>query len=379
MERQDTESRFVERVGHFAKTAAGPVFGDPVPSPEALASLRMEAAREGLTGIQVPVGSGGLGYSFSCKSQCCEILARADFGFAMSVVNTQNVAQKLAATASEELKQRYIPALLSGERTACTAITEPTTGSDAAAMRTTARRDGSGWTLDGEKSWIINAEHAETIIVYAQTGEISDGRGVAAFLVDTDRPGIERTKDVGLAGQDAIAAGGFRLSGYRASTEEMLAPAGTAFRSILQEINGARIYVAAMCNGMVDTALARTIEYGKSRETFGKPLAGHQGWRWPLARASAALEASRHLVSKAEAEVDAGADTQLIAAQAKIVATDMAAREIPALMQAMGAAGLDSREPFSRYLMATRIATLADGSTEMLLDRVAHLITKDPV
>ena len=105
MERQDTESRFVERVGHFAKTAAGPVFGDPSFTGSACFPS-MEAAREGLTGIQVPVGSGGLGYSFSCKSQCCEILARADFGFAMSVVNTQNVAQKLAATASEELKQR---------------------------------------------------------------------------------------------------------------------------------------------------------------------------------------------------------------------------------------------------------------------------------
>ncbi len=379
MDHKEAESALVASVQRFATHAVAPVFSQTAQTPQSLSSLRVEAAKLGLTGIQVPESYGGLALPFSAKSRSCEILARVDLSFAMSIVNTQNVAQKLSVAAADGLRERFIPPLLSGERTACTAITEPSAGSDAAAMRTTARPVNGSWRLEGEKSWIINARHAETVIVYAQTAGIGDGRGVAAFIVDTNRPGVERTHDIAMSDQDAIGVGGFRFDGYLATPDEMLAPPGEAFRAILQEINGARVYVAAMCNGMVAAALDRVIAYGKTRQTFGKPLREHQGWRWPLARASAALAASRHLTAAAEAAVDSGTDAQLLAAQAKIVATEMATQQVPALMQAMGAAGLDSREPFTRFLAGTRIATLADGSTEMLLERVAHLISKDSI
>ena len=211
------------------------------------------------------------------------------------------------------------------------------------------------------------------IVLYAQTDAGSGGRGIACFLVDARRAGFVREPAFALTGQHAIGAGGFRLQGYVAADEEMLQPPGRAFKSALASINGARCYIAAMCNGMVGEALRVALAYGRQRQAFGKPLAGHQGWRWRLAEAGTELAASRLLVAQAAECIEAGADAQLVAAQAKLFATRMAERQLPALAQAMGAEGLRESHPFGRHLAGARVASFVDGSSEMLLERIAAL------
>ena len=151
----------------------------------------------------------------------------------------------------------------------------------------------------------------------------------------------------------------------------MLQPAGKAFKAAMASINGARTYVAAMCCGMVGEALRVASEYGARRTAFGSPLSGHQGWRWRLAEASSELAACQMMVNAAAACIDAGQDAQLIAAQAKLLATRMADRQIAALAQAMGAEGLREEHPFGRHAVGARVANFTDGSTEMLLERIA--------
>jgi len=341
-----------------------------------IATLR-EAAALGWLGLQIPQERGGLGLPFSVKSQLTEILAGADFGFALSLVNTMNIGHKLVRDAPH-LADRYLPDLLSGARLASTALTEPGAGTDFGAITTTATRDQDGWVLNGGKAWIINAAASDVILAYAQTEPGSRGAGIAAFLIDGRREGFSRRDAFALTGQHSIGVGGFELQGYRARSDEMVQAPGQAFKYALNDINGARTYVAAMCCGMVDAALKIAADYGRRRETFGQRLVDHQGWRWSLADADIDLAAARALVRHAEARVDTGAEARHEAARAKVFATRMAERHLPALGQLMGAEGLSAKYPFGRHIMGAKISGLVDGSSEILREGLAMRFAKAP-
>jgi alkylation response protein AidB-like acyl-CoA dehydrogenase len=333
----------------------------------------VEAAAIGLTRMEVPVAWGGLGLGFQVKAQVAELLGAADFGFTMSLINTHNVAAKLARDAPADVARRYVGELIAGRRLGCTALTEAGAGSDFGAITTRATRTAAGWRIDGAKAWITNATEVDVIVLYAQTEPGSGGRGIACFVVDATRDGFVREPGFALSGQHAIGAGAFRLDAYRAADDELLHPAGQAFKAALRSINGARCYIAAMCNGMVGEALRIALQHGEARRSFGMPLAEHQGWRWRLAEASADLEAGRLLVGRAAALLQHGQDAQLAAAQAKLFCTRMAERRLPELAQAMGAEGLREQYPFGRHLAGARVASFVDGSSEMLLERIAAL------
>lgn len=331
------------------------------------------AAAVGLTGIEVPQALGGMGCSFSTKVRVAEILAAADFGVAMALINTHNVARKLADHPNTSLARSYLPALLSAERIGCTALTEPGAGSDFAAITTRAKVSAGGWVLNGEKAWITNATIADCFVTYVQTKEVGDMSGIACVLVDAHREGFVRGAASDLVGLHTIGSGSFRLVDYIARDDEMIGKPGAAFKAILREINGARIYVAAMCCGMLQSTIDTVGTYGAKRHTFSKPLVDHQGWRWVLAEAASEAAAARALVQAAAAQLDANADVQLIAAQAKIVATRAVETHLPTLAHLMGAEGLRQHYPLARHLVGARFAGLVDGSTEMLLERVAKL------
>lgn len=335
------------------------------------------ACAEGLAGIDVPAEHGGLGLGFATKCAAAERLARVDFGFALALLNTQNVAQKLARSAPSEMAARIIPGILAGERIGCTAITELGAGSDVGRMATRATRIDGGWRLDGEKAWLINGRHADTVILYAQTDPALGTRGIAGFIVEASAPGFARVDNSELAAQSSIGTGGIRLDGCEVADDALFAPPGAAIRTMLDGINGARVYVGAMCVGMVAAALDIAGAYGERRVTFDKPLADHQGWRWALADCAGELAAARALVREAVAVVAAEGPAARIAAEAKLFATQMADRQLPRMLQAMGAEGLRDAYPLVRFLAAARVASFADGSSEMLRERIVTLMRKE--
>jgi alkylation response protein AidB-like acyl-CoA dehydrogenase len=363
----------LDRVAAFAREVVAP--GAPEWERERRVGREaiVAAAALGLCRLEVPEAHGGLGLPYSVKVAVAERLAAADFGFAFSLVNTHNVAAKLAREAAPRLVERWVPGLMAGRLIGCTALTEPGAGSDFGAIATRAVRTDRGWRLDGAKAWITNASQADVAVLYAQTEPGSGARGIAGFAIDAHRAGFVREPAFALAGQHAIGAGGFRLEAYVATDDEMLQPPGRAFKAALGSINGARTYVAAMCCGMVGEALRVAAGHGERRRAFGQPLADHQGWRWRLAEASAELAACRLMVADAVARIDAGADAQLAAAQAKLLATRMAERQLPVLAQSMGAEGLRETHPFGRHQAGARVASFVDGSSEMLLERIAAI------
>lgn len=337
------------------------------------ASLYRHAGEIGLTGIEIPSEHGGLSFGYKTKLQACADLAAQDFGFAMSVINSHNVALRLCKSAPSSVTQRYLPALLAGESKSCTALTEPGTGSDVAAIQTRAKREGNHWVIDGHKSWIVNARCADTAVVFAQTKAVGKPDGIAAFLVDLNLPGAERYPiDSGIS-QISMGTGGFRLNDVVVDDECLLLDAGTAFKSILDEINGARVYVAAMCDAMVGKALQQVDEYGARRYTFSKALKSHSSWNQILDDARRDLLNSKALTAHGCEQVDSQQDAQISAIRAKINSVENAQHHLPRLLHAMGAEGLRPEYCFTRHLGAVQLAGLTDGATNMLKDRLETL------
>lgn len=364
---------FLDQVTEFAQTEIGPAASGWSMGAAPDGELYERAGRIGILGMQVPQAFGGLGLDFATRTTACSILAGADFGFAMSLVNTHNIALRLSEIAPDALCQRYIPDLLAGKISACTALTEPGTGSDFAAVTTQATQTKTGWVLNGEKTWIINGRHAGLSIVYAQCGQVGDSKGIGAFLVDLTLPGVSRHPIDSSFAQTSMGTGGFTLQDVEVAQDAMLIAPGTAFKAILTEINAARTYVASMCNGMVARAVQDATAYGARRQSFGKPLNVIPSWQACLFAAKTALTASEALTAHATALVNTGQDAQLAAAQAKIEAVTTAQTHLPALLHLMGAEGLRPEHVFSRHIGAAQIAGFTDGATNILKDRVARL------
>jgi len=366
-----TDEQQLQRTREFVRVHVAPDAARRLSERHTSEDLHLAAGSAGLLGLQLPASVGGMGVSFACKAQVAAILAQADFGVAMSLINTHNVAEQLFRLAAPGFAQRYLPDLLAGRLSACTALTEPSGGSDFAAIQTNAVAVPGGWRLNGAKTWITNAVHADLFVVYAQTRVGAGAAGIAAFVVQAQRAGFKRAPGPAMGPVSTIGTGGFELQGYLCSEDEMLSPPGEAFKDILGAINGARTYVAAMCCGMVSEALQVTSTWGHARQAFGKSLHGHQGWRWCLADAAIDLEAAQLLVAQAADLIDAGLDAQSASAKAKVFATRMAQKNLAALMHAMGAEGLVENYPFVRHLASAQVAGFVDGSTEMLLERIA--------
>ena len=334
------------------------------------------AAALGLTRIQVPAAHGGLDLRFRAKVRIVEEIARDDFAFAFALVNAHNAAARLARDGNDSQRARFLAGLLRGDLIGAVSLTEPGAGSDFPAIRTSAERVAGGWRLNGEKAWLTNGVVVDVIVVYAQTDAAAGAKGIAAFVVDAKRKGFERGAAYALAGAHAIGAAGFRLAGYCAADEDLFYAPGAAFKNALDSITGARIYVAAMCCGMVEEALLLALARTRERSTFGRPLIERQGLRWMLADVATDLEAAHLLSYRAARLLEAGEDAVLAAAHAKKFAARMAELRLPQCMQAYGAEGLMQTHPFGRHLAAARAAHYADGSTEMQNERIAAYLAR---
>ncbi len=367
------ESTFIADVAAFTSTDIEPAATEWSLGQSPDDSLYHTASALGLTGMEVPVRHSGSGFGFKVKADACAQMAMADFGFAMSIVNTHNVAVRLCLSAADTLRDKYLPGLLNGTTKACTALTEPDTGSDFAAIKTRARKASGGWVLSGEKTWIVNGRHAGLAIVFAQTGSHGNSDGIAAFLINLTSPGVKRYPiDAGFS-QTSIATGGFQLDNVETNDNNLLLPPGTAFKSILNEINGARVYVASMCNAMLQAAIQQVRRYGESRYSFGKPLSEHESWLRVVTEAESELATSRAIEAGACILVDQGGDAQLAAINAKVKSVDTCQHQLPRLLHAMGAEGLRPQYCFTRHLAAAQMAGLTDGATGLLRDRAIKL------
>ena len=361
----DHEEAAIADAAQFAREVVNPQAGAWEVERRVPTETLREAAAAGLTGLVVAEADGGRGLSFTAMARVMEELASADMAFAFSLVVHNNLMRSVANNGTPAQKERYLPALKAAETIGAFLLTEPRGGSDAAAIETTARRDGDGWVIDGAKSWITNATSAGLLSVYAQTDPAAGGRGIACFLVEADAPGVQREPPYRMLGGHAMGAGGFRFEGCRVADEAMMIAPGQGFKAALGGIDLARANVAAMCCGIMRSGLDTALEYVSKRPAFGQTMADFQGLQWMLADVATDLHASRLMAYEATRTIDASGAAPMEAAHAKKFATRAALKGLADCMQVMGANGMKHDYPLARHLAGAKLAQYLDGATEI--------------
>ena len=336
-----------------------------------------EAAARGLCRLTVPEAMQGQALGVPAMALVVEALAAACMASAFALTVHNNLARGIARFGSATQQQRWLPGLGAGEHIGAFLLTEPQGGSDAAAIATTARRDGNHWRIDGVKAWVSNAATADLLSVYAQTDASAGWRGIGCFIVDAGAEGVIREPVYRLLGGHALGTGGFRFEGCRIGCDDLLVPPGEGFKAALAGVDFARITVAAMCCGMMGKSLEVALAHGAGRRAFGKSVLEHQAVQSLLADTATDLEASRLLTARAATVLENGTGGHaLAAAHAKKFATRVALSRIADCMQAMGANGFRADYPLARHLTAAKMAQYLDGTTEIQNVVIGRAITR---
>jgi cyclohexanecarboxyl-CoA dehydrogenase len=246
----------------------------------------------GVLGLRVPVAYGGQDSECVTAGIAMEEVARGDFNCCYGMLNCCLIGDILSKFASESIKQKWLPAMAAGEKVLCVCLTEPHCGSDAAAIRTRAILRGDHYILSGEKSAITLLMVGDAAVVFAKTDPAAGAKGVSAFFVPLDAPGISRTpySDMGARG---IVRGSLFLENVEIPIENLIGPEGGGFSTVMQAFDYTRALIGLMCLGAARATLDETVDYVKQRQSFGKPLSKNQGVSFPLAQWAARIEMAR--------------------------------------------------------------------------------------
>ena len=331
--------------------------------------LIAELGRLGVLGMTIPEADGGLGASSVAFALVLEELSAAWPSLAVGVaVNSGIVAGSIVRHGTAEQRKRWLPKLMDGTGLGAFALTEATSGSDAASLRMAARRDGSGWRIEGQKQFITNARYAPLAVVLARVGEFDAERtsaGITAFVVPLDAPGVSigpSERKMGLLSSDTSA---LILEDARVGGDAVLGEAGKGFAIAMSGLDGGRIGIAAQSVGIARRALELARAYSKERKQFGRPIADFEGLRFRLAKADSDLEAARLLALRAAWLRDRGRPFTREAAMAKLYASEMAQRATHAAVQILGGNGYMRDYAVERYARDGRATTIYEGTSEI--------------
>lgn len=331
-------------------------------------------ASTGLQGMQTPRDLGGKGASYAAKIRVVMELARTSFSAAFALNNSHSMVQMVATRAPEAIRNLYLNDLLKGNLVASVALTEPTGGSDLGAMRTLARKTDGGWVINGVKSWITNSATTDLVVVAAQTSQGT--RGIGRFIVPMDTSGVTRLEPHRLAAGGASGVGGISFNDVFVPDLNLLEGPGDGFKRAMEAINAARVHVAAMAVAVLEGALGQAVRYCQTRQAFGRALLEHQGLRWQLVEVATTLEAANLLVLHAAEIVQSEGDASVASAYAKKFATSVVVRGVEQCMQAIGAASMFEDVGLARQLAEVKMAAYADGTTEILNERIGISLVK---
>jgi butyryl-CoA dehydrogenase len=324
-----------------------------------------EMGEMGLLGIMIPEEYGGPGldtltYMIAMEEISCVCPATA---VTMSVTNSV-CSWPIVQFGSEDLKRRVLPSLATGEALGGFGLTEPGSGSDAASLRTTARRDGDFWVLDGEKAWITNAGYARWYVVVARTDPAAGKRGLSAFVVPSDAPGFSVGQPEEKLGLNASRTAQIFFNGCRIPAENLLGEEGQGLRIAFSTLSHSRLGIAAQAIGIHRRALELAVAYARDRVQFGVPIAQHQAVQFKIAQMATELAAARTLTHTA-AVLDHSPQAARLAAQAKLYASEAANRACAESLQIHGGNGFHAHYEISRLYRDVRVTTIYEGTSEM--------------
>lgn len=328
--------------------------------------LVTELAEMGLLGILTPEDYGGAGLGYLANAVVMEELARQDGGVALTVGAHNGLClSHLNLHGSEDQKQRYLPKLASGEWVGAWALTEPGSGSDAAALATRAVKDGDGWRLTGSKMFITNGARARVFVIMAKTDPEKGSKGISAFIVERDDDGFSigaKEDKMGVRSSDTVP---LDLDGVYCGPEDLLGEEGQGFVGAMEVLERGRVGIGALSLGLARGCLEESIAYANDRQAFGKPLAARQAIQWKLADMLTNLEAARLMVYEAAQAFDREEDATHTASMAKLLATEMATRAGLEAIQVHGGYGYTKDMPVERYMRDAKLMEIGEGSSEV--------------
>ncbi len=329
--------------------------------------LLHEMRELGLYGLTIPTAYGGLGLNAEESVRAFFELCRAAPAF-RSVVGINNGlgSWSLLLDGTEDQRRRYVPRLASGELIAAFCLTEPDSGSDAAALRATARRDGGHYVLHGTKRFITNAPEAGLFIVLARTDPALPGPpGISAFAVDRSAPGLIVGRRDRKMGQHGAHLADVILDGCRVPADALIGVEGRGFTTAMKVLDRGRLHIAAMCVGLAERLIEEGLRYALDRPQFGRPIAEHQLVQAMLADSQAEAYAARCMVLDAARRLDRGERVTLEASCAKMFASEMVGRVADRTVQIHGGAGYLAESAAERLYRDARVFRLYEGTTQI--------------
>ena len=359
------QARFQQAARDFADTAVAPRAAEIDASDRFPADLVSAAAARGLLGVTVPEALGGAGRDHVCYALAIEAVAAASATLgAILVVNNSLVAEVLQRFGTAEQKERWLARLASGRSLGAFALSEAQAGTDAARQETTATVNGDRFTLRGRKVWVANGAAAEVAVVFAATGPAAGGRGVSAFLVPTDGPGLTREPTADTLGVRGLGCVDLRLDDVEVGADALLAGPGRGFDVARWALDGGRIAIGAEALGVGRAAFDEALRHARTRETFGRPIGRYQAIQWPIADTATELEAARMLVLRAAAAKDVRERIPLEASMAKLAASEAALRAADRAMRILASAGYRRGTVAERLLRDARALEIVAGTSE---------------
>jgi len=345
----------------------------PVEHVRALAEL-------GLMGVNVPEALGGAEAGAVAYALAMMEIAQGCASTAVTMAVNNMVAETLVRFGNDEQRARYVPEITSGRFVAASfGLSESHSGSDAAAMRTSARRDGGGWVINGSKQWISAGDRAGVIIVWARTApaEVAAHKGISCFLVDAGARGLHIGKKEDKMGMRASSTVALTFEDLRVPAGALLGGEGLGFTIALSALDGGRIGIGAQSVGIGTAALNAAVRYARERQAFGKPIADFQALRFMLADVDTELAAARLLILRAAALKEAKRPFTAEGSMGKLFASEKANRACDIAVQVHGGYGYIDEFPAERHYRDARVTTIYEGTSEIQRLVIARDLLKE--
>jgi len=364
-------------VRDFAESEVAPRAAEMDEKEEYDMSLWSKMAEMGLTGIPYPDDYEGAGMDNLSYAIAVEELSRvcASSGVLISA-HTSLCSWPIYAFGTEEQKKKFLAPLCSGEKIGAMGLTEPSAGSDAGSLKTTAVKEGNEYVLNGTKIFITNGFMAEINVIFACTDKSKGTKGISAFIVEKGTPGFTFGKKEHKLGIRASSTYELVFENCRIPAENLLGDVGQGFKIVMMTLDGGRIGIASQALGIAQGAYEQAVNYSKIREQFGKPISANQGLQWMLADMATQIEAARLLIYQAAYLKDTKQPYSKQAAMAKLFASETAMAVTTKAVQVFGGYGYTREYPVERMMRDAKITEIYEGTSEVMRIVIAANILK---
>ena len=360
------QDAYRRRVKAFAETHVAPRAAAIDESNEFPKDVVLEAGRHGLLGVVIPTTDGGSGLDYLSYALAIEEISAASASVgAILAVNNSLVNEVIAKFGSDSQRDRWLRALSTGASVGAFALSESDAGTDAANQKTVAVEDDGGYRLTGRKVWVANAVAAEVALVFAATTLGAGARGISAFLVPIDTPGVSRSDASDSLGVRGLGATDLVLDDVRLGPDALVGDRGKGFQVAMWGLDGGRVAIGAQALGIGRAAFDEALGHAMRRETFGRPIAEYQAVQWMLADIATELDSARMLVYKAAVARDQQQQCTLEAAMAKLAASEAAHRAADKAMQILASVGYRRGSTVERLFRDARATELYQGTSEV--------------